>query len=102
MSVCAVVSTNRDDGAHCGAGPPCTFRYARTSRFMCCLKVKHPLGLRDVRRLLALLGVRTTLCEIAVSCEGATGLAPVVAMHHPDSALIQPPPTRLVTWVWPM
>ena len=28
-------ATGRNDGAHCGAGPPCTFRYARTLLLMC-------------------------------------------------------------------
>ena len=27
-AACAVASTSRGDAAHCGAGPPCTFRYA--------------------------------------------------------------------------
>ena len=27
-AACAVASTSREDAAHCGAGPPCTFRYA--------------------------------------------------------------------------
>ena len=36
-------ATGRDDGAHCGAGPPCTFRYARTLLLMCDL-VKRGLS----------------------------------------------------------
>ena len=31
MIVGTVASTSRDDGAHCGARPPCTFWYARPS-----------------------------------------------------------------------
>ena len=27
-AACVVASTSREDAAHCGAGPPCTFRYA--------------------------------------------------------------------------
>ena len=64
MIVGAVASTSRDDGASCGARPPCTFWYVRPSPSMRGHKNKHPLGLRDVRRFPALPRVRTTLCEI--------------------------------------
>ena len=50
----------REDEAHSGAGPPCTFRYA------CTLPPPHEKkkGLRDVRRFPALSRVRTILCGI--------------------------------------
>ena len=78
MIIGAVASTSRDDGAHCGARPLCTFRYARPSPFMRGHKKPTSLEARDVRRFLALPGVRTTLCEIQEL------RMPNYAMMHPS------------------
>ena len=59
-------ATGRDDGAQCGAGPPCTFRYARILLFICDMKTwplipkleKHqPLETRILRWYHILPGV---------------------------------------------
>ena len=44
MIVGAVASTSRDDGAHCGARPPCTFSYAHHSPSMRDHKINIPWG----------------------------------------------------------
>ena len=64
MPVGAMIYTPGIDQAHCGARPPCTFRYTRPSPFMRGHKNRHPLGMWDVRRFPALPRVRTTLCKI--------------------------------------
>ena len=70
-------ATGRDDGAHCGAGPPCTFRYARISLLISDAKTwpvilkiekQQPLETRIVRWIHVLPGVRTTPRGIEEEC----------------------------------
>ena len=60
----AVASTSRDDGGHCGAKPPCTFRYAPSSPFMRGHKKQTSLEAAGRSAVASPPRVRTTLCEI--------------------------------------